>query len=199
MKKNRVSVIVICLFTLFYVQSALAQGQEWKFDKAHSNFYFDIHHIYSTIRGYFSEYSGTFQFDPTHPEQGEMKFDIKVKSIQTAVEQRDTHLLSDAFFAVGKYPSIKFYSTSIKKTGENQYDVMGLLTIKDVTKEVTIPMTFLGEKDHPMLTGSKVAGFEGRLTLDRLEYHVGDGSFYKMGAVGKDVVVTISLEMLRDK
>lgn len=199
MRTTRQPIVAAALAILLWAQQTAAQATEWKFDQAHSNFYFDIQHIYSTIRGYFPDYSGTFLFDPSVPEQSKIHFEIKAKSIQTANEQRDAHLLSDAFFAAGKYPLITFDSTAIRKGGDNLYNVTGKLTIRDVTQEVTLPLTFLGEKDHPMDKKAKVAGFAGHLTLDRLQYHVGDGSFYKMGAIGKDVTITVSLEMLRSK
>ena len=193
------SIILALSIALLNAQFAFAEAYEWKFDKPHCNFFFETRHIYATVRGFFSDYSGTFIFDPANPETGKMKFELKVKSVQTAEEKRDTHLLSADFFDVDKFPIITFESSGIKKRGENQLDVTGKLTIKDVSKQVTLPLTFLGEKDHALVKNTRVAGFEGRLPLDRLEYHVGDGKYYKMGVVGKDVDILVSLEMLRDK
>ena len=67
------------------------------------------------------------------------------------------------------------------------------------TREVKVPFTYFVVKDNPSNPKEQVAGFEGRFTIDRLEYHVGDGKFYKMGLVDKDVRVTISLEVIKKK
>ena len=71
--------------------------------------------------------------------------------------------------------------------------------MKDVTKDVTIPFTYYGFRENPLNKKQLVAGFEARFTIDRLDYHVGSGKYYKMGVVGKAVNVTITLEVLRDK
>jgi polyisoprenoid-binding protein YceI len=81
----------------------------------------------------------------------------------------------------------------------NQYEVEGDLTIKDVTKSLVLPLTYFGTRDNPLQKGEVVAGFETRFTLNRLDYHVGSGKFHEMGVAGKDVDITVSLEMLRDK
>lgn len=178
---------------------AAAAPPEYRFDTAHSNFYFDVQHIFSTIRGYFSEYSGTVKFDPANLKESAMRFEVKVDSIQTAIAKRDTHLRSDDFFSAGKFPRMTFESTEIRPAGENRFDVAGKLTIKDVTKEVVLPFTYFPEKDHPADPKSRVAGFEARLTLDRHEYRVGDEKYFKMGLIGKDVTLLVSLEVMRDK
>ena len=71
--------------------------------------------------------------------------------------------------------------------------------IKDVTKEITVPFTFLGVKENPMDPKQMVAGYEGKLTLDRLAYNVGSGKYFEMGVVGRDVDVILTFEVLRDK
>jgi len=71
------------------------------------------------------------------------------------------------------------------------------LTIKDVTRDLPLEFVYHGQKDNPVKPGQTVTGLDARLTLDRLEYNVGDGKFYKMGVVGKDVDIMITLEMLR--
>jgi polyisoprenoid-binding protein YceI len=92
-----------------------------------------------------------------------------------------------------------FKSSRITREGENRFRVDGLLTIKDVTKEMPLVFTYHGQQDNPLVAGKIVAGLDAAFTLDRLAFHVGDGKFYKMGVVGKDVEVLITVEMLRDK
>jgi polyisoprenoid-binding protein YceI len=81
----------------------------------------------------------------------------------------------------------------------DQYVVKGTMTIKDVSKTVSVPFTFFGIKQSPFDKGSVVTGFEARMAIDRLEYNVGTGKFYEMGVIGKDVDVLISFEATRKK
>jgi polyisoprenoid-binding protein YceI len=86
-----------------------------------------------------------------------------------------------------------------KHVKDNQYTVDGTFTIKDVSKELSVPFIFFGKKDFPFDKKLEVAGFEARMTLDRLAYNVGSGKYVKMGVVGQEVDVLISMEVLRKK
>jgi polyisoprenoid-binding protein YceI len=176
-----------------------AEVHSWEIDKEHTNFYFSVDHIYAKVHGRFTDYKGTILFDPDNLKESEISFEIKVKSIDTGISKRDRHLLSKDFLNASKYPLITFASKSISKEGENTYEVNGTLTIKGVSSELILPLTYEGMKDHPFLKGSEVAGFNGHLSLDRLNFSVGDGSYYKMGAVGKDVDILVTIEVLRKK
>ena len=128
-----------------------------------------------------------------------MSFEIKIKRIDTGIGKRDRHLRSADFFDASKHPLMTFTSNRITKAEGNTYNVEGTLTIKDVSSEVVLPLTFEGIRENPLATDLEVAGFNGRLTLDRLAYNVGDGKYYKMGAVGKDVDILVTIEALRKK
>ena len=176
-----------------------ATPTEWKIDKVHSNLYFDIRHIFSTVRGKFDDFSGKVLVDEDKPEASSVDFEVEVKSIDTFVAQRDTHLRSGDFFDVGKYPLMKFKSTAVKHVEGSKYLMTGLFTIKDVTREIEIPFTFLGKKVNPSNPDESVAGFEAVFTIDRLNYHVGDGKFYDKGLIDKDVTILVTLELLKRK
>ncbi len=105
---------------------------------------------------------------------------VKVYSINTNVGKRDTHLRSDDFFGTAKYPEIRFTSSKVTHAGGNKYLVNGQLTIKDVSKDLTLEFIYWGEKENPLKPGEMVAGLDARQTLDRLAYHIGDGKFYKI-------------------
>ena len=137
--------------------------------------------------------------DPENPDNSQVKFEVKVASISTNITKRDDHLLTDEFFAAGKYPLMTFKSTNVNHAGGNKYILNGNLTIKGVTKEVDVPFTYLGMRENPLMKGKMVAGFEADFTINRLDYNVGDEKFYQMGVIGKDVHIVISLEVLRDK
>lgn len=189
---------MMVIITFFTAGVASAAAPKWDLDVAHSGFYFGIKHIYSEVKGFFSDYEGTILFDPADLEASRFDFAIKVKSVNTNNGKRDGHLLSDEFFDNKKYPTMTFKSQSIAQVKENQYTVEGMLTIKDVSKKITVPFTFFGTQPSPFNPKITVAGFEARMTIDRLAYNVGNGKFYKMGVVGKDVDILISLEVTRN-
>ena len=197
-KKMLFHLIVIFLFGL--IGSPLsAEVHSWEIDKEHTNFYFSVDHIYAKVQGRFTDYKGTFLFDPDNLKESEISFEIKVKSLDTGISKRDRHVLSKDFLNASQYPLITFASKSISQEGENTYTVNGTLTIKGVSSELILPLTYEGKKDHPFLKGSDVAGFNGHLSLDRLNFNVGDGTYFKMGVVGKDVDILVTMEVLRKK
>jgi polyisoprenoid-binding protein YceI len=199
---KRLLVIVPCLLVLAGVvpqPTVYAAAPAWEFDRAHAAFYFDVKHIFSTVRGLFEDYSGTFRFDPNQLEESGFDITVKVKSVNTFNTKRDNHLRSNDFFDAGKFPEMKFQSRRITHTGGSQYAVQGTLTIKDVSKDITVPFTFWGVKENPFNPKELVAGFDARFTIDRIEYHVGDRKYYDMGVTGKDIDLFISLEMIRSK
>lgn len=179
--------------------SAHADAPAWDIDKDHASIVFSIKHIYSTVTGHFKDFNAEIRFDPDNLGGSRFNFSVKVKSIDTFNTKRDNHLLSGEFFDADKYPVMTFKSSSIQHLQGNQYSVEGTMTVKDVSRNVTVPFTFFGSKPHPFNPKQLVAGLEARMTIDRLEYHVGGGKFLKMGVVGKDVDVLITIEAARDK
>ncbi|MFW5906465.1 MAG: YceI family protein, partial [Desulfobia sp.] len=91
-----------------------------------------------------------------------------------------------------------FKSREITKAGDSEYEIDGELTIKDVTRSVTLNLHYSGMQENPLEPGQTIAGFESRLTIDRFDYNVGTGKFYEMGVVGRDVDILITLEMVRE-
>jgi polyisoprenoid-binding protein YceI len=189
--------------TVMYLMAVIAQGQaagsDWKVDPAHAGIYFEIDHIYAATRGYFEDFDGKAIFDPDNLDASSFDFKVEVDSINTGNSKRDGHLEGNEFFDARKFPVMTFKSTNIKKVKDDQYLVEGTMTVKDVSKTVSVPFTFLGIKQNPFDKDSEVAGFEARLVIDRLEYNVGTGKFYEMGVIGKDVDVLISFEATRKK
>ena len=189
----------ILFFLLFVIVMGpfQAAAQEWELDPVHTNFYFEIKHTYAVVRGQFMDFTGDVYFDPANLTKSKFDFVIKVKSIDTKIGKRDTHLRSPDFFDASKYPLMTYKSSKVLYAEANKYIVEGKLTIKDVTRDLSLEFVYHGQKDNPVKPGQTVTGLDARLTLDRLEYNVGDGKFYKMGVVGKDVDIMITLEMLR--
>ena len=190
---------VFSLLFLFVLMPVQILAQQWNLDPAHTNFYFEVKHTYAAVRGQFTKFSGDVYFDPANPGKSKFDFVIKVDSIDTKIGKRDTHLRSPDFFDAKKFPEMVFKSSKVTKAGDNTFLVEGKLTIKDVTKDITLPFIYQGQKDNPLKPGQLVAGFDAQYLLDRLPFNVGDGKFYKMGVVDRNVVIRIVLELLRDK
>jgi polyisoprenoid-binding protein YceI len=183
----------------FYPSFLRAELHSWEIDKEHTNFYFSVKHIYAEVHGRFTDFKGSFVFNPDNVEESKFSFEIKVKSIDTGLRKRDRHLLSEDFLDAAQYPLITFNSSSISKADQNVYNVKGLLTIKGVSTNVFLPLSYAGTRAHPLLKDTEVTGFNGRLVIDRLDYKVGDGSYYEMGVVGKDVSILLTTELMRKK
>ena len=197
MKKSLFTLTLAVL--LLFGQNALAAARAWELDTDHSNVYFSIEHIYAKVQGRFAAIAATVHFDPANLNESRFDFEIKVDSIDTGIKQRDDHLRSADFFASSDHPLITFTSNAVTAAGEGVYQVAGTLTVKGKSRDLVLPLTFAGVKDHPAAPGKQVAGFNGRLSVDRLALGVGDGKFYKMGLLGKDVDVLVTLELLADK
>ena len=170
----------------------------WNFDPPHCGFYFDIRHIFSTVRGQFDDFSGSIAFDPENLDESTIDIRVEVASVDTNVDRRDEHLRSEDFFHADRYPEMTFRSTGIRALGGDRYEATGLFRIKDVSREITVPFTFHGVTPGPMRENTLVAGFDARFSIDRLAYNVGTGKFYNMGVTGKTVEIVLSLEMIRE-
>jgi polyisoprenoid-binding protein YceI len=185
----------LLLFLLIGPMQAIAQ--QWELDQAHTNFFFEVKHTSAPVRGQFMDFTGDVYFDPDNLAKSKFNFVIKVDSVDTKIGKRDTHLRSPDFFDAGKFPEINFKSSKVTHAEDNKYIVEGTLTMKDVSRALALEFVYHGQKDNPVKPGQTVTGLDSMLILDRLEYNVGDGKFYKLGVVGKDVDILITLEMLR--
>jgi len=197
--KRIIRLFIVLFYILIWTAPALGAAEEWKIEPVHSNVYFDIRHTYATVRGMFNDFSGKLILDPDDPNASNIEFTVQVDSINTHINNRDNHLRSDEFFDAAKFPVMTFKSTGVKEVKGNQYIIEGDLTIKDVTKKITVPFIYYGMKENPLKKGQMVAGFESRFTINRLDYHVGTGKFADMGVVGKDVNIVVTVEALHEK
>ena len=189
-------VTITAMLTLIGATSAFSAAQSWNLDTAHSNVYFSVDHIFSKVNGHFNEFTTDIKFDPADLEGSKFDFEIQVSSIDTNIGKRDKHLQSGDFFDAATYPLMTFKSSKISDKGNGMYDVAGTLTVKEKDYDLILPLKLEGVKEHPAKKGTDVAGFNGRITIDRLAHGVGSGKFYDMGVVGKDVDVFVSLELL---
>ena len=112
----------------------------YKIDKAHSEATFQVRYLLTKVRGRFSDFDGTIQFDEANPEKCSVDVTIQSASIDTNEADRDKHLRSADFFNVDEFNSITFKSKRITKRSADVYDMVGDLTMHGVTKSVTIPL-----------------------------------------------------------
>ncbi len=170
----------------------------WTLDKVHSSVNFNIRHFFSDVAGSFDTFDGQVAFDPADLAGSSVTFSVDVASVDTKNDSRDGHLQSPDFFDAASHPKMTFKSTEIKKGKEEKvYDVTGQLTIRDVTKTVTIPVQFLGAMENPMKPSTYVGGFKTSFSLNRTEYQVGTGDWAATAVIGDEVDININLEVNR--
>ena len=142
----------------------------YEIDSVHSSLGFAVKHLgISTTRGSFDNFAGSIKFDRDDYSSFSVQVTIQVDSINTRNEGRDKHLKSADFFDAVTYPTITFKSNRLEKRGEGAV-IVGDLTIRDVTKELTIPVTLSGPVQSPM--GGEVIGIAAVITINRQDYGV---------------------------
>lgn len=151
-------------------------------DPAHSRIGFMARHAMVTkVRGSFNEFEGTGYFDPENPSDITIDLTIQAASIDTRNADRDGHLKSNDFFDMGTYPEITFSATHVSKLDDTTFRVTGDLTMKDVTKPVTIDFDYTGAAVDPY--GNQRVGFEGRTTVNRKDWGINWNAALEAGGV----------------
>jgi polyisoprenoid-binding protein YceI len=178
--------------------SVAASAADWKVDPDHSAAHFSIRHMMvAQVGGMFPAVNGTVSFDGDTPTA--FAITIDVNSIDTGVAKRDAHLKTSDFFDAQAYPEMTFKSSKVEAAADG-YTVLGTLTIKGVSREVSLPFVGLGES-HVDPWGNTRRGGQARLTLDRRDYKVDwnaplDGGGFM---VGNDVNLVVDIEILQPK
>ena len=163
-------------------------------DKSHSEAVFQVRHLVTRVRGRFTDFEGTVEFDEQTPERSSVNVAIQAASIDTGDATRDTHLRTGDFFDAEKFPTLTFRSTKVTKSGADTFDVAGDLTIRGVTRNVTLPITFLGQARDPW--GNERVGFEGEVTINRKDYGLTWNAALETGGflVGDEVKISLSIQ-----
>ena len=131
----------------------------WAIDTLHSEISFKVKHlVITTVTGKFKEFDGKVVSESDDFSNAEIEFSAKTDSIDTGAEGRDGHLKSPDFFNAAEFPEIRFKSTNFTKEGDH-YTLNGDLTIRDVTKNITLDVEYLGTTKDPFY-GKTTAGFE---------------------------------------
>lgn len=172
--------------------ASTAHKGTYAIDPKHSQVIFMIRHMgLSTFYGRFSNVSGTLTVDPATPEQSTLNVQIDPSAIDTHVAELNSELRDDVFEAA-KFPTITFKATKIVQTGDNTGTVTGDLTIKNITKPVTLNVTFNGGRASPIPFAPYRLGFDGTATIHRADF--GLTGYIWGGFVGDDATLAIEAE-----
>ena len=173
------------------LSAAAVRAEVYEVENVHSTVGFGVRHmVVTTVKGNFSEYSGTIAYDPADPSSLKISGVVKVASINTGNTKRDDHLRNSDFFDVEKFPEIAFESTKF----ENGV-LTGNLTIKGVTKEVSMPATVNGPVTHPF-TGRQAIGVDFTTKINRQDFGISWSKTLDGGGlmVGDEVTLELSLQ-----
>lgn len=175
-----------------------ATVRTWTIDKAHSNVEFAVRHLMiSTVKGRFSNVSGTATIDESNPSATTLEVTIPAGTVDTRQPDRDAHLRSPDFFDVEHYPTITFKSRRVEGDLASEFRLVGDLTIHGVTREVTLNVTNEGQGPDPFGKGQR-AGYSAKTTIDRRDFGLLYNAALETGgvAVGHDVKISIDLELI---
>jgi polyisoprenoid-binding protein YceI len=163
-------------------------------DASHSRIGFVARHAMVTkVRGSFNDFEGTATIDGQTPSNSSVQVTINVESIDTRNAQRDDHIRTNDFLDVATYPQITFVSTSVEHDGGDDFQVTGDLTIRGVTKSVTIPLEYQGSASDPF--GNARVGFEGSVVINRKDWGVNWNAALETGGVLVSEKVTLEFEI----
>ena len=197
----RTAAALLFLSALVTTRSALAADpvQTYAIDPAHTSVTFSIRHLVTRVQGQFRDVAGTIEVNRQNPAASSVTFTLQAASIDTRIEQRDEHLKSPDFFDAAKYPEITFVSKKVVRKDKTHFEVTGDFTMHGVTKEVTVPVEYLGDIKDPW--GNDRAGFSVRMPLNRKDYGIVWNKALDQGGMmlGDDVDVDIQIEAVQQK
>lgn len=166
----------------------------WKIDPAHAQVNFSVRHMMiSNVHGRFENFSGTVEFDESRPEISSVEVQIDADSINTREAQRDGHLKSPDFLNAAEYPHLSFKSTRVEKVDDKHGKIHGDLTIRDVTRPVTLDVLYAGTAKSPW--GLTSAGFSASTQINRKDWGLTWNVALETGGLLVGDVINISIEL----
>lgn len=167
---------------------------DYTLDTSHSRVGFVARHAMVTkVRGQFNEVEGRGYFDAENPANSRVEVTIQAASIDTRNADRDAHLRSNDFLAMEEYPQITFVSTSVEQLSDTAYRVTGDLTIKGVSKPVSVDFEYTGNAVDPY--GNQRVGFEGSTVINRKDWGVNWNAALEAGGVLVSEKITLEFEV----
>jgi polyisoprenoid-binding protein YceI len=187
-------ILPLMMALLGFATTAFATPLTFTLDRAHSQVAFSIRHFFTKVPGQFKEFAGTVVMDKDDPAAASVEVTIQTASISTDNDRRDNHLRGSDFFAADSFPTITFKSTRVTPAGKDKFKVAGDLTMRGVTKPVTLDVDFLGMGAFGQM-GTK-AGFEGSSTINRQDFGIRWNKSLDQGGMmlGDDVAIALHIE-----
>ena len=185
----------IALSVAFFISFSMLAQETWKVDKAHAKVNFStVHNSISDVDGLFNDFEISLVASEADFSDAVFNVEIDVNSIDTEIEMRDNHLRSPDFFEVEKFQKMTFKSTSIEKTAEkNHYKLKGNLTLKGITKPVTMDVWYRGTIEDK---GKNIAGFKVIGTINRLDFNVGEK--FPEALISNQVAIKVDGEFIKE-
>lgn len=183
------------LATAPIISPAFAAPETYELDPAHTNLTWQANHLgFSNPSGKFTDVKGILVLDEADPEKSRLDVTIRTESVLTGIEKFDDHLRSKDFFNVEKYPTARFKSRRVERTGKNTAQVIGELTLLGVTRPVLMDVTLNKIGLNPM-SKVKTAGFSAKTMIVRSEH----GMTYGLPGVSDEVNLMIEAEATKVK
>ncbi|WP_028297261.1 YceI family protein [Olivibacter sitiensis] len=174
---------------------------KWTVDPTHSDVEFKVKHlVISTVTGKFTSFDGSIVSESESDfSDAKVEFSIDADSIDTSMKDRDAHLKSADFFDAEKYPKLTFKSTSFTKKTDDEYTLVGDLTIKDVTREAVFQVELGGTAEDPY--GNFKAGFEASSKISRKEFGLTWSAVTEAGSVvvGDEIRIALNLQFVKQQ
>jgi len=180
--------------------AAAASAATYTIDPVHSSVGFKVRHLMvSNVRGSFGDFAGSFVWEEGKPETWSVEATIQMTSIDTGNAKRDDHLRSSDFFDVATFPTMTFKSTQVTAKDDGTYSLVGDLTLRGVTKAVTLDLEFIGQVADPQ--GNVRVGFMATGAIDRQDFGVSYSTVMDNGglAVGNEVQIELEIEAVLQK
>jgi polyisoprenoid-binding protein YceI len=161
------------LLIVAFLSASLFAQTKWNADPMHSKLTFSVTHMgISDVDGLFNKFQASATTNKADFSDAVFELSVDVPSINTQVEMRDNHLRSADFFEVETYPSMTFKSTSITKVSKNKYKLTGNLTLRGITKPVTMDLWYRGTNVDDK-TKKSTSGFQLTGIIKRSDFNVG--------------------------
>lgn len=195
MKRSLILALAVVALTPLFATAA----DLYVVDKTHSEVSFRVRHLVANTPGKFNDYSANIALDPAELTKSTVDFTIQAASIDTANADRDKHLRGEDFFWVDQHPTLTFKSEKIVRKSKDEFEVTGTLTMRGVSKKITVPVEFGGFMKDPW--GNEKAGFTTNFTVNRKDYGINWNKALDQGGVvlGEDVKISLSLELNKKK
>jgi polyisoprenoid-binding protein YceI len=172
--------------------------ERWEIDSSHSGIHFSVRHlVIAKVRGQFSRWTGALVVPDGDFSRASVEAVIDATSIDTGVADRDNHLRSADFFDVAQFPEITFRASRVEAKKGDELQLIGTLTIKGTTREVSLDVERLGELKDPW--GNQRAAFSAKTAIDRKDFGLTWNQVLETGgvAVGDRITIEIEIEAVR--